>query len=793
MGRDNSGRVDRGHSRALATGAPGDLSAEVVPHLAPLSGRLWYTVAMMHGPRASLLPPVRPATVGGVPLDYGVPWRILVKSSAACLFLGATALPGLALAGDVTDPFEEPDESALFRAEERVVTVASRYAQAVEQAPSIVTVITDREIRSRGYRTLADVLRSLPGVFITVAPEGRQLAWFRGVISPDNNKFLLLVDGVPWYDGIYTHAWIDEYLPLVDVKQVEIIKGPGSAVHGTNAFAGVVNVVTYRAEDLQGGFARAEVGDDGRWGAAAVLADTVSVGGTDVEVRATARVLDMDGDGMDTTPRGRRDVTGMNPRRSILGRFGVAVAGLDLEVAAIDYRHTYLVNEQDDPIAVLMQQDEAFWLRYRDRFARARYEVPLGAVGILTAGAWWQNFDDPGQYAFLDDPSTTLDPDTGAPSTQLTGRLVETEKRSSRFGGNVESQLRAGPHNTTVLGVGIEATRVHALIDNDFVNFSEDPVRPSAFRIAEKDATIADAYGFVQHTWTASWWLELTGGARLDRHSYFGFFASPRAGILLLPTDGSVFKILYGRAFRAPNPRELLVVVRQDEEGQNLFTAGNAALSPEVIDTVETELTWSPWDPMNLRFAAFGSRVGQEINPESGNDPKLGTDYYENRGEATILGGEAQGTVDAGPFEIDVAYSATRAVDGTTSRAQYGVPVHMVNGRLGLEALPGMRVSLLVDHVGKRLRQQWTQQSGRPDGPAYTLMHLAAATDAMANGRVRADLSIRNLLDTRYENLVYLDDANRTTTNDAGQTVARFPKDLEAEGRTIVVGLEVLY
>ncbi len=715
-------------------------------------------------------------------------------SAGTLPLLGLLLSPAAHAAGGVVDPFEEPDESALFRAEERVVTVASRYAQAVEQAPSIVTVVTDREIRSRGHRTLSDLLRSLPGVFITVSQEGRNLAWFRGVISPDNNKFLLLVDGVPWYDGIYTHAWIDEYIPLADVKQVEIIKGPGSAVHGTNAFAGVVNVVTYRAEDLQGGFARVEVGDDGRWGATAVLADELTMGTTAVELRATARVLDIDGDGMDTTPRGRRDVTGLNPRRSILGRFGIAVGGLDLEVAAVDYRHTYFVNEQDDPVSVLMEQDEAFWLRYRDRFARARYEHSFGERASLSALAWWQHHDDPGQYGFLDAPETTVDPTTLEASTALRGRLVETEKRSSRMGGTVESQLRMGPFHTTVLGAGVEATRVHALIDNEFVDFAEDPLRPSAFRIDEPDATIVDTFGFVQHTWTASWWAELTAGARLDNHSYFGTFVSPRAGLLLLPTDGSVIKVLYGRAFRAPNPRELLVVVRQDDEGQNLFTAGNAALAPEVIDTVETELTWSPLPPWTLRGAAFGSRVGQQINTFQGNSPRLGTDYYENRGESTVLGGELQSTVEAGIVELDLAYSLTQAVDGATGRAQYGVPMHMVNGRFGVEVLTGLRLTALVDHVGVRARSAWTPNSGRPDGDPYTLVHLAAASDALGDKkRVRADLSLRNVLDTRYENLVYLDDADRTTESASGQTVARFPRDIAAAGRSVVVGVEFLY
>ena len=113
--------------------------------------------------------------------------------------------------------------------------------------------------------------------------------------------------------------------------------------------------------------------------------------------------------------------------------------------------------------------------------------------------------------------------------------------------------------------------------------------------------------------------------------------------------------------------------------------------------------------------------------------------------------------------------------------------------RFGVEVLTGLRLTALVDHVGVRARSAWTPNSGRPDGDPYTLLHLSAATDAMAGGRLRVDLGVRNALDTRYEHLVYLDDADRTTTNLAGDAVPRFPRDIEAEGRTLTVGVEVLY
>ena len=697
-------------------------------------------------------------------------------------------------AADPVDPFTEPDEAELYRAEERVVTVASRYAQTVAQAPNIVTVLTDREIRTRGYRSLSDLLRSMPGVYVTVSQESRSLAWFRGVASPDNNKFLLLVDGVPLYDGVYTHAWIDAYVPLVDVKQVEVIKGPGSAVYGTNAFAGVVNVVTYRADDLQGGFARIEAGSFGRRGASGVLADRITVGAVPIEVRATARALEFDGDGMDITPEGRRNVSGANPTRALLGRFGVTIADLDLSWTVFDYRHTYFVQEQDDPLAVLFQQDDAFFLAYRDQLATARYDISLGNFGHVRPQVSLQVHDDPGQYAYLGDPTTTVDPTTGEATTALTGALVETEKRTSRVHAGVDAALHPTPAHTSLVGVGADFLRVHALEDREFVDFNADPVTPSDFAVRDPDARITDLYGFFQHTWTASYWLELTAGTRVDQHSYFGVFASPRAGVLLLPSDGLVVKVLYGRAFRAPTARELLVDVGVDDEGENKFVAGNPRLQPEIIDTVESEVTATPASGLTLRGAGFFSAIGQEINSEVGNDPRLGTHYYDNGGTTSVLGGEAQVALERGPLHLDTTYSLTQAVDGSSGRAQYGVPPHMLNSMVSLEAVDGLRLSLLSDFFSARPRREWTPASKRPDGPPVHLLHAAIATDALAGGQVRADLSIRNVLDVRYSDLVYRNDANATVLNDnTGAVSAKYPEDIGAEGRAVTVGVEVSF
>ena len=709
--------------------------------------------------------------------------RVLIALAA----LGATA-PAHA-GSSVVDPFKEPDESELFKAEQRVVTVASRYAQTVEQAPSIVTVVTDREIRSRGYRTLTDVLREIPGIFVTESKESRDLAWFRGVISDDNNKFLLLVDGVPWYDGVYTHAWIDEYLPLVNVKQVEVIKGPGSAIYGTNAFAGVINVVTYRSKDLRGGFMRLDAGSDGRVGMSAVAADRLAGRGRDVEVRTWARYLDMDGLGPQTNPRERVIVSGADPRRVINGGIGINAGALDVRVDLVDYRHTYFTNEQDDALDVVLQSEDEFNLSYHNQFLYARYDAPLARSGTVTPYLYAQRYDNPGTYAWFNDPVSTVG-DDGSVSTKLSGSLVNAVKVSERVGGGIEFHLLPLPAHNTVGGVGVDAIHISGLEDRVYEDFSHTPVDPSSFRASEDKRLIADLFAYVQHTWTVNWLVELTGGARVDYHNFFGAFPSPRAGILLLPSSAVTVKALYGRAFRAPTARELLVEVGKDDSGSNLFTAGNPDLLPEAIDTVEGELTARPALGLELRGAGFYSKVSQEIIKSTTPDPALGDYYYANQGGSEIIGAEAEASWVHRAWDIDAGYTLTQALDLDTRELRYGFPPHMFHGRITWAAADGLRLSLLGDAYGSRPRAAWTPNSHLSDGEPFGLLHAAVATDLLAHGRLKADLSVRNLLDTDYEELTYFEDADAVTTDSMGKTVPKYPHDIEGEGRTIVVGME---
>ncbi len=696
---------------------------------------------------------------------------------------GVLVLCAAALAAPVVDPFAEPDDSALYRQEERIVTVAARYAQAVEDAPAIVTVVTDREIRERGYRTLADLLSDLPGVYVSTSEESRSLAAFRGVSAPDNNKVLVLVDGLPLFDGVYGHAWLDGYFPLDHVKQVEVIKGPGSAVHGTNAFAGVINVVTYAPEDLTGGFARFTVGNGFTVSASAVGGGPFRIGRVAGGVMAWARVLDTEGDGLDWTPRARRNVSGDDPESGVAGGLRLRIDGLDLRLDAYEWRHTYFVNEQDDPIDVLTQSPENFWLKYHDLSASAAWAF-RGEDLVVTPRVAVRRHDDPGQYGWFDDPTTTA-ADDGTLTTTWNTTLVETFKTTAFARAEVDMEWRPGAAHVFVAGLGGELVSVLRIEDVYYTDRAHEAADGYLYEAPRTD--IPTGWVYAQDTWTLLPWLEATVGARLDAHGFFGVFPSPRVGVLLVPTDAVVVKLLYGRAFRAPTARELLVEVEADADGNNLFTSGNPDLRPEQVNTAEVEVQVRPADGLRLRAAGFYSAVSDQIDRRLVDTPvpELGDLYYDNFGGTSIFGVEADVSGRWGPVRADAAYAFTSATDTDTGRAVYEFPPHTGRVRVGAELERLLRAYATINLIGERPREEWAADTGLEDGKAVALLDLSLATDPIAE-RVSVDVGVTNVVGTRWATLISRDDANTLNGDEA-----KYPRDVSQEGRMVRVGIEV--
>src|SRR5256714_10782328 len=164
-------------------------------------------------------------------------------------YLTAMVLLALAAAGQAADDVTAklPLDALL----ETTISTSAKYDQQLSRAAASVTVITAEEIERYGWPSLADVLQATPGFYITENRDYTTVG-MRGV-GDSGKRVLLLVDGQPINDPIFGGAEISTLATdLGSVERIEIVRGPGSAVYGSNAMLGVINVITRSADATDG-------------------------------------------------------------------------------------------------------------------------------------------------------------------------------------------------------------------------------------------------------------------------------------------------------------------------------------------------------------------------------------------------------------------------------------------------------------------------------------------------------------------------------------------------------------
>ncbi len=161
-------------------------------------------------------------------------------------------------------------EEELFFEEEELVTGASKRAIKLSEAPANVTVITQDDIIQSGATNLGEVFRRVPGMdVVTITPAETEVS-ARGFVASvlDGNRMMVLVDGRQFnLDFASSTIWSLFPVPLADIKRIEVIKGPMSALYGNHAMLGIINIVTFQPEETRtllgggGGRFKTAVGD----------------------------------------------------------------------------------------------------------------------------------------------------------------------------------------------------------------------------------------------------------------------------------------------------------------------------------------------------------------------------------------------------------------------------------------------------------------------------------------------------------------------------------------------------
>lgn len=592
-----------------------------------------------------------------------------------------------------------------------VVVGASKFEQRTSQAPASVTIITAEEIRRYGHRTLAEVLQSVRGFYIR---DDRNYTYvgLRGVGRPGDytTRILVTVDGhrlnSDWFDGVYfgSGAAID----LDVIERIEVIRGPGSCLYGTNALLAVINIVTRSGSDVDGARMAVGAGSHGTW-----EGRVIGGGGTGGGAGwlAAASILDSRGQRLFfeefDDPAGNHGVAEDADGDESYRLFASASAGRFRFQAGHASRTKVIPTGSFGTIF----NDPRTHTVDSHSFADIQYTRPLRMRGELAARLYHDRTYYHGTYSY-DYPPPTLFKDYGR------GYMLGTE---------IRALIR--PTERQTLTAGVEHRRHIRL---DAIHLDDAP------RFVYLDQFERDwDWGVYLEDEIRPWRkVSLSVGLRHDRYRSFGGTTNPRAAIIVAASEATTVKILHGRAFRAPNAYELFYM------GGATGHKVNQDLGPEGTTSSEVVLERSG---RRTRYSASVFRFHAEEIINLLTDPSDGLLYFDNVDSIESRGAEAEIALLApSGAEARLAHVWQRSREGPGSRPAFNSPRNLAKLSFWAPLAGGkLGAALQIHHTGAR-----RTLAGR-QAPSTWLAHLTLASREIAPG-LSLSAGVRNLLDRRY-------------------------------------------
>ncbi len=605
--------------------------------------------------------------------------------------------------------------------ETKVITIksASLREQPSTEAPASISVVTHDDIQRLGYQNLADILAGERG-FYTSSDRNYTYLGDRGFGRQGdyNSRVLVLVDGHRMNDNVTGGVTLGNGF-MVDsdlIERVEVVRGPGSALYGNNAFFAVVNVITRTGKDISG-------------------VETAFSGGSFESYR------------------------------------GRITMGYELD-HGIDFLASGTVFHSDG-------HDQLFYKEYvqpptSDGYSRHTdaEEAESGFArlswnGIKLEGGWVERtkhiptgsfstvFGDPrnstvdGNYyvsATLDhtfENDLTLNAEVSYDTIYYKGRYVYADASSAIPGATTESiehllgrwwteDIHA--HRTWFDQLTITAGfQIVENVDQNQWNYETQPYHQTLN--ANHHSIIWSPY--IDSSWAILTNLILSAGFRYDQGDFVGSSLSPRTSLVYSPAHSTTFKLLYGQAFRGPNAYE-----RFYSDG-GLTQKGNPNLGPETIETYE----WVAEQKLGQHFTASVSAyyyiandlINQVIDPA---DQLL---VYKNISNVRGRGVEAE--IDGefgGGIRGRISYTLQKTVDEGTSSELNNSPRNLIQGHLIVPFFDDrFSAGAEIRYISKRERDP----SG--ESPGYYIANLTLFSRPIWH-RLELSASIYNILGRRY-------------------------------------------
>ncbi len=561
------------------------------------------------------------------------------------------------------------------------VTSASKYAEKSSEAPSAVEIISAEDIHTYGYRTLADALNGLHGIYKSGDRNYTTLGirGYNNTANP-NERLLIMIDGHRMNENVYDSAYSGEefMLDMNLVDHIEFIPGPGSSIYGANAMMGTINVVSKKGSDI---------------------------GGLEIETAG-----------------------GSNRTNQVRSTFGRTLPnGTDILFSATEYGSAGPANlyypEYDDPltnngIAHNMDSEQS-----RRIFAKVNYQdftfeggyvnrnkqVPTGAFSVRFNDPRYETTDTEGfgevryDHAFNDKTHLELkgfyqgyNYHGHFPYDDIFGGMyVDHDGFGGRWGGGEATLVTtAFTHHKIVVGTEFQYDASQHLENYD------------VFGVNEKTHNQGMRSGvYAQDAWQVFDKLTLNAGLRLDQnHMIDTLQLNPRIGVIWAPMPTTVVKLLYGSAFRAPNAFE--------RQFSAFGVVPNADNTEEHIKNYEAVVEWKPMAGVKITGSAFANHftdvLFQDVNPASPTNGQF-VNFGQYRSHGFDIGAEKKW---GNGREVKFSFNHTINADLTNGNAvnfdspknvfrlNYAEPLFDGKVKLGLENIyVGERYTYYLDHA----------------------------------------------------------------------------------------------
>jgi outer membrane receptor for ferrienterochelin and colicins len=587
---------------------------------------------------------------------------------------------------------------------------ASKFEQKITEAPSAISIVTSDDIKRFGYGTLADILRSQRGFHVT-NDRNYQYVGVRGLSRPGdyNSRILLLIDGHRTNDNIYNQVMLGrEFILDLDlVDRIEIIRGPGSSLYGSNAFFGTINVITKRGRDLGGVEASAS---GGSWESYSGRTTFGQKFGSGLETLISATGYSSRGQNFHfrefDTPETNNGWADRCDKEKAANLFARAT------FKSLSFESAYTSREKWIPTAAwgtLFNNGQDMTIDKRGYLDFSYGDTVGNGIDVL-ARLYYDFYRYDGYYYLLNDPP---------PNTMNRDRTM-----GNWWGSEVMVTGRLGNRQLVTAGAAYE---------DNVRQFQENYNRSPAQTFLHDNHSSEILGLYIQDEITLRDNLALSAGLRYDHYTTFGSSTNPRLALVYTPGPMTIIKALYGQAFRTPNVYELYYT-----DG-DVSTKSNPSLKPERITTYELVLEKYFQDSLRFTASAYYYKVKDIITQVTDTDDLW---VFRNTGNVTGKGLEVE--VDkTWPRDINLRFSqAFQYTKEQTSGRR------AANSPASLSTL-NLTFPLIGPKFGGGFETQYVSGRRKPEGgsvPSYWLANLTLlAKDVVKN----LDLSgsVYNLFD----------------------------------------------